>query len=201
MLSPGNRDNDLDPRTIFQVPFTSFRDLDSERVFLLCMRNSGTCFVSTPCDHQPQQSSLLVEQHRTSILGYFYRIFRDHIANMPALLRRRLVCHYCGHKSALTRDSKVRRFTCSHCDSENYLDEVRITARLCLFALLLITHAIEWRNRRSPVNTHVFSDFRNLVWIVIQSPSGLWARRAFHFLRHMLEESAVLCQRTGIIFA
>jgi Ima1 N-terminal domain len=48
------------------------------------------------------------------------------IASMPALLRRRLVCFYCNHKSALTRDPSLREFRCNNCDAVNYLDEVRI---------------------------------------------------------------------------
>lgn len=38
---------------------------------------------------------------------------------MPALLRRRLHCHYCGKRSAHTN---LRKFKCEHCLAVNYLD-------------------------------------------------------------------------------
>ena len=40
------------------------------------------------------------------------------------LFQKKLVCFYCGCKSAQTRTPNVRRFQCTHCEAENYLDEV-----------------------------------------------------------------------------
>ena len=46
---------------------------------------------------------------------------------MAFLFRRKLVCFYCGLKSAQLRTPDLRRWQCTHCEAENYLDEV------CLF--------------------------------------------------------------------
>ncbi|KAF2663897.1 hypothetical protein BT63DRAFT_430146 [Microthyrium microscopicum] len=42
---------------------------------------------------------------------------------MPYLLRRKLVCFYCGHKSSQNRHPSIRQFRCAECDAVNYLDE------------------------------------------------------------------------------
>ena len=43
---------------------------------------------------------------------------------MAFLFQRKLVCFYCGRKSAQTRTPGVRRWQCTYCEAENYLDEV-----------------------------------------------------------------------------
>lgn len=43
---------------------------------------------------------------------------------MAFLFQKKLVCFYCGCKSAQTRTPTVRRWQCSNCEAENYLDEV-----------------------------------------------------------------------------
>ena len=52
---------------------------------------------------------------------------------MP-LLRSNLTCFYCGTKSSLKRDPRIRDFACRECEAVNYLDEVRLF--VCLFLLL-----------------------------------------------------------------
>ncbi|KAF1810132.1 hypothetical protein P152DRAFT_475970 [Eremomyces bilateralis CBS 781.70] len=42
---------------------------------------------------------------------------------MPSLLRRSLTCFYCGTKSNLRFDGKIRKFRCQSCEAVNYLDE------------------------------------------------------------------------------
>lgn len=42
---------------------------------------------------------------------------------MAFLFRRKLVCFYCGCKSAQTWAPSVRQWHCTHCEAENYLDE------------------------------------------------------------------------------
>ena len=44
--------------------------------------------------------------------------------SMAFLFRGKLVCFYCGCKSAKTRTPNVRRWQCAHCEAENYLDQV-----------------------------------------------------------------------------
>ena len=48
---------------------------------------------------------------------------------MASLLRRKLVCFYCGCRSAQKQDGRVRRWQCEKCEAVNHLDEV------CLFFL------------------------------------------------------------------
>lgn len=43
---------------------------------------------------------------------------------MAFLFQRKLVCFYCGCKSAQIGTPNVRQFQCTHCEAENYLDEV-----------------------------------------------------------------------------
>lgn len=43
---------------------------------------------------------------------------------MPALLRPRLTCFYCGSRSAQRRKGQVRQWKCEKCEAVNYLDEV-----------------------------------------------------------------------------
>jgi hypothetical protein len=38
--------------------------------------------------------------------------------------RQRLVCFYCGTRSADAYERGVRKWTCAHCDADNHLDEV-----------------------------------------------------------------------------
>lgn len=38
---------------------------------------------------------------------------------------RYLSCFYCGKRSSLRYDGRIRNFECLHCEAVNYLDEVR----------------------------------------------------------------------------
>ena len=43
---------------------------------------------------------------------------------MAPLLRRKLVCFYCGCRSAQKQDGRVRKWECEKCEAVNWLDEV-----------------------------------------------------------------------------
>ena len=43
---------------------------------------------------------------------------------MPALLRSRIYCFYCGGRSQYSKSDKVHQFDCARCEATNYLDEV-----------------------------------------------------------------------------
>ena len=49
----------------------------------------------------------------------------NRFATTMPLLRRRLVCFYCGRRSAKSHPADTRDWGCENCDAVNYLDEVR----------------------------------------------------------------------------
>ncbi|KAI9806189.1 MAG: hypothetical protein M1825_006304 [Sarcosagium campestre] len=51
---------------------------------------------------------------------------------MSFILRPKLVCFYCGCRSAQVQNGKVRSWKCTECEAVNYLDEVRMTASTAL---------------------------------------------------------------------
>jgi hypothetical protein len=56
---------------------------------------------------------------------------REHA--MAPLLRKKLVCFYCGQASSRRRDGTVREWLCQKCDAVNYLDEVRFACAVVLY--------------------------------------------------------------------
>lgn len=108
---------------------------------------SGGCLL-VPLS-EPRQSNLII---------------LDTSDNMALLRQRKLVCFYCGRRSAKVQDGTVRRWECKECEAVNYLDEVvwYLYTKVRGISDADRGESVEWSNHRS-------SSYRDTNWSIIQS--------------------------------
>lgn len=76
-------------------------------------RQSGSCILP---DFRNQPTKQLRTRGLAERLGGYA---------MALLRHRKLVCFYCGCRSAKVQDGSVRQWECTQCEAVNHLDEVK----------------------------------------------------------------------------
>jgi hypothetical protein len=147
-------------KTIKTKPSTSFKNLDvcpsSTLGFEPCRIKShrrGFCPMAAKLSFACQQQSIIRRaatpfhakgRRFCPAISFTSNQCSDSMA--PSLGSRRLICFYCGRKSAIRQDGSVREWECGNCEAVNYLDEASGSSQFRQFNAYFV---IEWRNHRS----------------------------------------------------